>query len=225
MPKKVIMDRSVLEHLYVEEGKFPSEIGKMLGCSKATVLNYIKRYGISRPAIAGNGRVTLSARALREAYVYRGMTMGEIAAMFSCSESTVSAYIKRWGIKKERDAVKADVISDLIFEGEDLAKIARMTGMGKTQVTYCAKAMGLKTKRQLAHAAFDAEKAIEMYVNQKMSLLQIARHFDVSKSMVRDTLIRNGIERRPFRQGKRKRGDHDAQGSAPHTPCETEETR
>lgn len=205
MPKKVNIDRTVLEQLYVAEGKSPSEIAGALGCSKATVSNYINRYGISRSAHGETGTAPVCEEKLRAAYVYEGKHISELAAMFGCSVSTISSYLKKWKLKDARNDFLDSRICELVAKDRSYRQIANELGIGREQVAQRAKAMGVTSERQDARDAFDEDEATRMYVEDKKSLNDIATWFHVSKSMVRDTLVRHEVALRSQRCATERR--------------------
>lgn len=147
MPKRVNIERSVLEHLYVDQGKSLAEVASVLGCSRATVANYVRRYGLdtNRTGKVGRRRVSISEEELRESYVREGMHLGELTGAFSCSESLVSARIREWGLREERDAFLDARIAEMAADGMSQSRMARELRIGRDQVARRMRDMGLAT--------------------------------------------------------------------------------
>lgn len=143
MPKKVDLSRSELEDLYAAQGKSLGEIASALGCSKATVANYVRRYGIASARRPGRKPSPIPEQELRDAYVLGGRRLEELAGMFSCSVSTISARIREWSLREERDAVLNVRIGQMLSDGASRSEAARKLGIGRDQVARRANAMGM----------------------------------------------------------------------------------
>ena len=89
------MNKSVLQKLYVEEGKTIREIAKIIGCSREPVRLKCKQFGVPlRPT--GVKRVDIDEPTLRRLYVKEEKSMLEVAKIFDCSVSVIYQRVKQF---------------------------------------------------------------------------------------------------------------------------------
>jgi len=88
------LDKSVLQKLYVKEGKQTKKIAEIFSCSPGTVRNRCLRYGIAlrRPQ-------ELNRAVLHKLYIEEGKTIREIAEILGCSREAVRIRCKQFGIE------------------------------------------------------------------------------------------------------------------------------
>ena len=101
-PKRIKgLNKSVLQKLYVEEGKTIREIAKIIGCSREPVRLKCKQCAIALRRPGNRELEEINESALRRLYIKEGKGVTEIAKIFGCVVSTISQRVKRFGLKKE----------------------------------------------------------------------------------------------------------------------------
>ena len=88
------LDKSVLQRLYVKEGKSTKKIAKMFSCSSSTVRNRCVQYGIKLGRLEGLNRALL-----QRLYVKEDKSSREIAKILNCSSQTIRNRCRQFGIK------------------------------------------------------------------------------------------------------------------------------
>jgi DNA-binding CsgD family transcriptional regulator len=91
------ISRDDLARWFTEDGLSAGEIAQQLGCATKTVREALARWQIRRPRPPG-GPVVLSPLWLRDAYVVRGLSTTDIAAVAGCAPSTVARRLREAGI-------------------------------------------------------------------------------------------------------------------------------
>ena len=112
---KHILTKSFLYKEYIIKKESPSQIGKMVGCSGATVLNYLNKYnikirtqsearillnmsGINNP-MYGKNKYNLTKEFLYTEYITNKKPSIQIAGEKGCSDRTVLNYLIKYNIK------------------------------------------------------------------------------------------------------------------------------
>jgi len=87
------LSKSVLQKLYIKEGKSFNKIAEMFSCSPITVRDRCREY-----SIALKKKDRLSRTVLQQLYVKNGKTIREIAKILGCSREKVRLGCKQFGI-------------------------------------------------------------------------------------------------------------------------------
>ena len=95
-PPKPYEDKEILRHLYFDEGKNLTEIGKMLGCSSDTIRVKMKGFGLPiKEFVFGK----LDNVDLKELYVNQKLSTTEIGKMFGVTHGAVRRAMRMQGIE------------------------------------------------------------------------------------------------------------------------------
>jgi len=94
------LSKSLLQKLYVEEGKTTREIAKTLGCSFDAVRVRCKNLGVPLRN-PGSKILDINELTLGRLYVREDKSMSEIAKILDCSVSTIYKRVKQFGLKKQ----------------------------------------------------------------------------------------------------------------------------
>ena len=92
--------KTLLEKLYLEEGKSIREVSEELRCSYETIRKKLKHYGIPKRN-AGTKKIEIDETTLWRLYVKEEKSVSEIAKIFDCSVGPIYRQIKRMGLEKE----------------------------------------------------------------------------------------------------------------------------
>ena len=103
-------DKRTLYKLYHAEGLDKQEIAERLGCSDATIGNWMRKLGVSdvRPW----ERVEL----VRRLYVDDGMTQQEVADVLGCDQTTISRVLLENGVETRK---RGDYTTPKVYFSED----------------------------------------------------------------------------------------------------------
>jgi transposase len=125
------LNKKTLKRLYITEKNTLDEISKMFDCSRNTIRNRCREYGIKlRPR--GKEIVKLKKSVLLRLYVREGKSMNEIAAMFSCSLSTVRKMCKGYGIRiRDPKRIKGSnkVLRSVYFDIEQMERLNKLSAI------------------------------------------------------------------------------------------------
>ena len=142
------LSKSLLQKLYVKEGKSTYEIGIILGCSYETVRVRCKNYGILlRP---NKKSVDIDRPTLHRLYIEEGKTVIEVASIFNCSSATISKRARKFGIelrkpwKKSVDIDESTLRRLHIQEGKTFTEIAKIFNCAVTTISDKAEKYGVK---------------------------------------------------------------------------------
>jgi DNA-binding CsgD family transcriptional regulator len=143
------LNKTVLQRLYVKEGKSAQKIAEILSCSPVTVLLKCKAYGIPIKTKRIQG---ITKEMLKKLYVKEGKTTREVAKILNCSFETVRTKCKQFGIplrnpgneKIEIDAVTLERL--YIKEGKRRDEIAKIFGCSSSAIFQWVRRFGLNNK-------------------------------------------------------------------------------
>ena len=102
---RIEVKKSVLQKLYVKEGKSSHKIAVTLSCSPETVLKRCNKYSIPLRN-PGSKRIEIDKPTLRRLYIEDRKSITKIAKICSCSKSTISKRVKQFGLRKEMEGGK-----------------------------------------------------------------------------------------------------------------------
>ena len=145
--KKIIIKKSVLQKLYVEEGKPLKEIKERLSCSHTTILKRCKEYGIPLrgPRVEG-----ITKALLQKLYAEEGKTIREIAIILNCSREVVRKRCKKFGIplrnpgSEKREINEATLRRLYVKEKKSINEIARILGCAASTISKRVNRFGLR---------------------------------------------------------------------------------
>lgn len=91
-----------LKQKYWEEELTTIEIGNLLGCDAATILNYLKKFDIPRrkPGLHGKHEQYRNKKWLWEQYIEKELSSGKIANRIGCDRATVCRWLNKFNIPK-----------------------------------------------------------------------------------------------------------------------------
>ena len=153
LDRKIRIEKSILQKLYVKEGKSSMEVAEILSCSYTTVLNRCKEYGIS---IKAQRFEKITKEVLQNLYVKEGRTIREVAKILGCSFETVRVKCKRFGIPLRNPGNEKVVIDTLtlqrlyIQEGKNKDEIAKIFGCSASSIYQLVKRFDLNNDSQQA---------------------------------------------------------------------------
>ena len=179
--------KSVLQKLYVKEGKSPEKIAGMLSCSPITVRARCRQYGIKT---RGTKRIKgLKKSLLQKLYIKEGKLIREIAEILGCSRETVRLSCKKFGILlrlKRIEKLDKKALQRLhIKEGKTFKQIASMFKCSVGTVSVRAKMFNIKPRyRRNRRVDIDKSTLRRLYIQEGRSATEIAKILGCSLSRV-----------------------------------------
>jgi transposase-like protein len=199
--RSLLADPSWLRRQHIDEGLSAWAIGKELQVPTVEVRATLEGFGIERPPVNPH----LTADALRTAFA-DGATGKSIARTAGVDPSTVRAALRRHGIENphaehyRRPAELDDVewVRARYFgDRMSIRAIADELGVESNTVARALKRHGVPRRRQADRpGGIDAEWLRKRYVDDGLTMAQIARDAGVSHTTVRRAMTHYGIARR-----------------------------
>ena len=214
-----LRDREWLKNQYWERGRTLADIGDELDVTDVTVNEWMKKHGIERRDTTasevqadGNVEPLKDADWLREHYVEKEMSAGEIAAELGVSKTPVLRFMKEHGIKARSIAERnshgdveplrdAEWVRDhYIEQGLSAYEIAHKLGitsttvlnwMGRHDIDVRSKSQRV-SKGDIAPLQ-DKQWLRRQYIDKNQSMMDIAVELGVSITPVRDYLMEYDI--------------------------------
>ncbi len=129
---KLFFEKSILEDLYVIQGKTFDEIAKIANCSKRNVAIYIHKFGIQvRPPFNPLEAAGINKEKLFELYVTQQKGSNVIAEEFGLNGQTVMNWLKRWEIPVRKVGETNKGRNHTIATKEKISKTVRQKSLWK----------------------------------------------------------------------------------------------
>ena len=199
------MDNNNIKYLYVNEKKSLSEISRLTGKSTSHIYGLLLKEGVvlrSRQE-ASKGH-DIPEDILRHLYLEENMSITDIAKYFGIKcHGVILSRLDRYNIpKRKRGELKTiykfskDMLYSLYVEQKTpMRKLAKIIGCKHmTDVQRLLKKHGIPirtTSEACTKYTFDKDVLYDMYINKKMSGLEIANHF----GMKRDGIVMKWIRK------------------------------
>lgn len=182
--KEYFVTPGKLQKMYVEQHKSINEIAKEIGCDPKTVLRHLRRYKIKTRTVVEtkktkmrkgrenvNWEILDNAEKLKELYITRKIDIKEIGRLVGVHSTTVSRYMKEHGIETRKQMQRVRI---------------QMTKDGKHE------------KWEI----LDDKEALEaLYVEQKLSTVEIGKRLGIESSTISKYLRKYGIPTRTIEEG------------------------
>ena len=98
-PPSLTIPRNQLVELYILQKLSADAIANKFNCSHATILNYLKKYEISRRSRLGNRKaVSIERETIHDLYYNKRLTQKQIAEQFGYSRFGIQRWMKIYGV-------------------------------------------------------------------------------------------------------------------------------
>lgn len=98
--QKLFIFKQNLEKLYYKDRLSTGQIGKMYGCSHATILSRMKLYGVKRRNRLGTRKpVIIRKEVLKNLYLKKRLSESQTARKMKCSRGAIEKLMKKYNIK------------------------------------------------------------------------------------------------------------------------------
>lgn len=126
--------------------------------------------------------------------INQNMTLSEVALYFNKRKSTISGYLRRYGLaSKIKPEISEDVLREQIAQGLSLPQLAKLNNCPQAVVRARLKALNLQTLEAERVASIPVEDLLRL-VNKGWECKDIARKYKVSELQIGRLLKRYGIE-------------------------------
>lgn len=149
--RKINIDKSLLQKLYLEERKSIETIAAILSCNPTTVLRRLKEYIIP----VRDGRIEgLTKRLLQKLYVKEGRSTRDIGKLFGRSRFPVQSRCREFGIPLRKPRRMGIEIGEetlrrlYLAEDRSMVEIAHVVGCCRRTLHNRVKQLGLVKKRR-----------------------------------------------------------------------------
>ena len=234
-------DEEWLREQYIEQGKSTYDIADECGCDNTTVRRWMERHDVKRRTCGPRlpDERLKDEEWLREQYVERGRSSGDIANECGCHANTVLKRIKRHGIQRRPANAEVDPrLNDEEWLHEQYVErerstydIAEVCGCAPGTVINRLKRCGIETRGCGYHGGggvppaeprlSDEEWLRQQYVEKTRSTRDIAEVCACSHSVVYKWLNRHGIDLRDANDPRYRMGKNNHRwggGKKPYGP-------
>jgi DNA-binding CsgD family transcriptional regulator len=212
-PATAALTPEVLRDLYGRQGLAMAEIAARFGCSVSGVRKLLLRHGIPVRSKLGK-RVRpddpLSADVLRRLYVDERLPIAEVARRLDTSRDKVALRLRRYGIpvrpggREPADPKLGETVAELyVGRGLSVDEVGQQVGISAQRVRNLLRAAGVALRppppRPLPPGLepLTRELLVELYVEQRLTMAEVAERVGGSASRVGAALDQHGIPRRP----------------------------
>jgi len=200
--KRIVkIKKSVLQRLYVREGKSIDEIARMFSVHPYTVRMKCNQYGIEikdHRIIEG-----LTKSLLQKMYVEEGKSTREIAKTIGCSREPVRLKCKQFGIplrpftKKSIEIDKPTLYRLYIEEKKTVTEVASIFNCSIPTILRKARKYDIKLRpRGGKKLDIDESTLRRLYVEEGKSMPEVAKIFDCSVSVISQRIKEFGSKKK-----------------------------
>lgn len=205
-------DPDLLHHLYIEEEKSISDIASELGTDRTTIRKYLHRHNLYEESEEFNisdidydvpeDSPWKDGELVRLLYEEHDVSTTQMAEIFDCSSATTSTWLDKHDIETRRryDRPSKVELRRLYHDkGLSASKIAHRLDVNATTVYRWLREAGIETKDisdYLNEKLKDEDLMRHLYVEEQLSVIGICREINSSLPLVKEWLLRHGIELR-----------------------------
>ena len=219
MSAKIIIEESILRELYETKNLNKVQIAKHLSISITAITRLFKEYGIvgkranrdSHEYKHWSKYTSLEKPVLEELYVTQGKSITKIALELGINQMSIRKYLKMYGLHRPKKLLRNFLTKEELLQLYDVQRltpdaIGLMFDMTQSAVYSTLKYYNIK-KRNMSEALagkpsgkkikLPNDEIIDLYVNQGMGSVNIAKKYNVSSTTIIYRLKELGIDRRP----------------------------
>src|SRR5882672_8188608 len=205
--------REALVELYINDLDATHEsVAKKLDASRAAVIKGMKRYGLESRNTAGKPRVEIPELSdsswLKQKFIEEAMSATNIGKLLGCSQTTILNTLKEHGIDTQRALNpmlqdKAWLEQEYVDHMRTLESIGIEAGTTKHSVRRALKSFGIERRKSTSKYSQlnDKEWLHRAYLDEKLSIKQIANLIGSTEGNVHSALTHSGIETRGYKEG------------------------
>lgn len=210
--QKKYKDEDWLRTEYVEKRKSSCDIADELGVGDSTILEWLDRHNIKtrEPAetyTGGNTKKLRDKKWLEEKYNVENKNIVEIAEELDCGSTTVSNWINKHGIEKEREIHKLRnenwLIEQYVKKEKTSTEISNEINCSSNVVVAWLRRHDIKVRNGVedyvqgdVSKLRDSEWLYQEYIEKEKSTTDIANELNISSNSVTKWLNKHGIKTR-----------------------------
>lgn len=188
----------------VQDGNTISEIAEAFQVSYGTVASSLKQLGLkAKRANARDKRPAdpkITEEELRKLYLEDDLTVNEIATLKGTSRQTVYNTLDRYGIPRQKKSkiyrmFNEERVREILGTGVTATEAARQLGVPVSTLRKYAKDKGIKTRNELYADALTEENLRKWYLDEKMSMTEIAERIGCNYNTVSHACKKYGIKK------------------------------
>jgi len=199
--KRLNLDLKKIKELYVNQKKSVLEIAKILNVSHSLIHRRLESLGIKR-----SKKIGLDMNKIKNLYVSKRNTTKEIAKIMGVNHGTISKRLKEMNIKirNHSEAISLNLdnnkIKELYNKGLSTIKIGKILGVCPITITKRLRKIGIKIREK--KLSLDKRKIIDLYIDKKKSIKEIAKILKVSEGPINRILKESKIKIRKTSEDK-----------------------
>lgn len=192
-------DEDTLRQKYCVEDFSTRELAEKWECSRSTISNWCKRFGIELES-APQDPPWQDRETLHELYNERDMTAAEVGAELGCSGRTITKWVRKYGLKLHKNREWLD--KQFNDEGLSIGEIATKANADRKTVSHYLDELDVRSEddRPADYADekpwHDPEELKRLYHGEQLSAARVAEQMGCSPQTVRHWLIEFDIPRR-----------------------------
>ena len=181
----ISIDENRLRELYSYEQKTIAYIAKYFGCSPDTIHRRLAMYGI----IKRGRNVVIPLHELAALYKTKCYSVYTLAKRYNCSHTTISNRLRDLGLLKpvKRNTPTSIKTIDIVRaykSGNSATFIATTLGISRWKVLEILRQEGIPIRQSHKQVPLDIEVIKQMYEQDKLSTLEIAKFFQVKSCTI-----------------------------------------
>lgn len=201
------VSKEVLYDLYVTQKKTFVDIAKIYDVSDKAVKNLCKKYDIP----IRSKRRNIPEDELKRLYLEEKLDATKIAKHFGVSTNVITSRLRKLGVKIRGSANKSPLkgkegeVVALYKRGVPSTEIAKKYGVNTTTIFTLLQREGVEIRDSHTYhkKTVDEKLVVRLYVDDMLSLSQVAEKVGISRMSVSNILDRNGISRRSKSEAKK----------------------
>lgn len=199
MPKSRIKDEKKNEIIsYLKEGKTYREIGEILGCTRNSVSNFVRKFDLSKYQKPLGINWEKEKEHLRKLYIDDELSQEEIGEIFGVSHRTIGDTVKKFGFTRDPIVPKKNK-NDVRKKRSDLIPKERVCPIcgekfipnDKHQI-YCSHECSHKSQRKLPK---DDNVILEKLKENNWNYLKTGKEFGISDNAVKKWATVRGVHK------------------------------
>lgn len=214
------LDEKKIKDMYLLELKSSYEIARIMGVSRPTITQRLKKNGVQlRSPIKDVNKVLLI-----DLYSNKKLSLYKISKIFNVSINTISRRVRKMNLtprenKRSRIDIDTKKMGDLYTnKKESIRQISIIMDVSESAITKRIIEMGIQIRKNDFYMKgntppnklkLDINKIKEMYLFQEKTLKEIGDYFNISSGTIANRLEKMGVKRRYGKRGQGRKVKFD----------------
>ena len=209
MKRKFCLAKEELENLYINKKLSPYQIAFMVGVSRETIRNKLKKYSIPiRSKDEANRRTNILKKQLENLYYKQKLSIPQIANICHVGQTTIYYWLKKYNIPTRscvegiclriKICISKNQLKDLYLNKRlSIARIAKLLNVDYRVILRRLKEYNIPKKETFKDKHKKLEKLsntiIEMYIEKDLTAKEIAEALGFEKTSIANLLRKKGF--------------------------------